>query len=119
MQQLFTITKTLVLTGFSALSLWTAPVQAASFRGLGFLDSSNQYRSSTANGVSADGSVIVGVSLNAHGDDEAFRWTQEAGIMGLGFLDSKYQYRYSKANGVSADGSEPHFVGLNRRDWLV
>ena len=88
MQQLSTISKTLVLTGFSALSLWTAPVQAASFRS--FLG----YVSVTA--LSADGSVLVGSDL------EAFRWTQADGLVRLGFLTNNY---YSDANGVSADGS--------------
>ena len=79
MQQLSTISKTLVLTGFSALSLWTAPVQAASFRS--FLG----YVSVTA--LSADGSVLVGSDL------EAFRWTQADGLVRLGFLTNNY-YKY-------------------------
>jgi probable HAF family extracellular repeat protein len=102
MKQLPAIAQTFILTSFSVLSLLAAPAQAASFRGLGFLDSDNQYRSSEANGVSADGSVVVGRSSNSNGS-EAFRWTQETGMVGLGFLDSNDQY--SDAQGVSADGS--------------
>ncbi len=59
--------------------------------------------SSTAHGVSADGSVVVGVSesapiLNA----EAFRWTEADGIVGLGGLfEGSTQ---STAEDISADG---------------
>ena len=66
--------------------------------GLGFLPGGT---SSTANGVNADGSVVVG-SSNAPGiSQEAFRWT--GGVMtGLGFLPGGTS---STANGVNADGS--------------
>jgi probable HAF family extracellular repeat protein len=96
MQQLSTITKTLVLTGFSALSLWTSAAQAASFRGLGFLsNSSDIYSYSYADGVSADGSVIIGVGSSVNGR-EPFRWTESGGMVGL---PGNY------ANDVSGDGS--------------
>ncbi|MCH8881338.1 MAG: PEP-CTERM sorting domain-containing protein [Planctomycetes bacterium] len=58
---------------------------------------------STAHGVSADGSVVVGVSesapiLNA----EAFRWTEAEGMVGLGGLfEGSTQ---STAEAISADG---------------
>ena len=110
MQQLSTITKTLVMTGFSALSLWTAPTQAASFRGLGLPYSS--YFSSYANGVSADGSVIVGASESVNGT-EAFRWTESGGMVGLGDLPGGFFQSY--ANGVSADGSV--IVGTSYGDY--
>jgi probable HAF family extracellular repeat protein len=57
--------------------------------------------SSVADGVSADGSVIVGSSLGA--DTQAFRWTQQTGMIGLGTLPDGR--RNSRALGVSADGS--------------
>ncbi|MDB9423458.1 PEP-CTERM sorting domain-containing protein [Microcystis aeruginosa CS-564/01] len=57
---------------------------------------------STANGISADGSVVVGVSNSANGD-EAFRWTQATGMVGLGTLPGGAFA--SIAYGVSADGS--------------
>ena len=57
--------------------------------------------SSVADGVSADGSVIVGSSSGA--DTQAFRWTQETGMIGLGTLPGGS--RNSRARGVSADGS--------------
>ena len=102
MKKLSTITKILVLTGFSALSLWTAPAQAASFRGLGFLDSSNPYRFSRASRVSADGSSVVGGGTSSNGY-EAFLWTQVGGMVGLGFLGG--DNFESGASDVSADGS--------------
>ncbi|MEB3123258.1 MAG: PEP-CTERM sorting domain-containing protein [Snowella sp.] len=106
MQQLSAITKTLILTGFSALSLWTAPTQAASFRGLG-LPYSSYFSSYYANGVSADGSVIAGRSDyiidSIPVSSEAFRWTESGGMVDLGYLPDDFSY--SDANGVSADGS--------------
>jgi probable HAF family extracellular repeat protein len=99
MKKFSAIAQTFILTSFSALSLLAvSPAQAASFMGLGFLDFNNQYRSSKANGISADGSVVVGIS-----ESQAFRWTQTGGIVGLGYLDS--DILYSAANAVSADGS--------------
>src|SRR5262245_39823194 len=50
---------------------------------------------STARGVSADGSVVVGYGMTNAGS-EAFRWNSHDGMVGLGFPD---------AFAVSADGS--------------
>ena len=55
---------------------------------------------SIANGVSADGSVVVGESHIPDGF-RAFRWT-DAGMVSIGTLSSGSD---SMANGVSADGS--------------
>mgnify|MGYP006193284809 CR=1 FL=1 len=75
--------------------------QAASFQGLGGLPGSF---SSSATGVSADGSVVVGSSTRTPmWTTEAFRWTQATGMVGLGDLPGGSFY--SDANGVSADGS--------------
>lgn len=57
---------------------------------------------STAGGVSADGTVIVGSAWGEKGP-EAFRWTKEHGMVGLGGLP--YGYDRSSASAVSADGS--------------
>ena len=57
---------------------------------------------SVANGVSADGSVVVGLSKSASGL-EAFRWTTGGGMAGLGALPGSPFV--STALGVSADGS--------------
>lgn len=77
----------------------TCPAQAASFQGLGFLPG-GMFDGSTANGISADGSVVVGRSRN---DEEAFRWTQATGMVGLGTLPGGAFSSF--ALGVSADGS--------------
>jgi len=52
---------------------------------------------SRANGVNADGTVVVG-----QGIDQAFRWTAATGMVGLGFLPGDNE---SLANGVNADGT--------------
>jgi probable HAF family extracellular repeat protein len=56
---------------------------------------------SWALGVSADGSVVVGVAEKA-GYGRAFRWTAEGGMQDLGTLGGVW---WSEAYGVSADGS--------------
>ena len=63
------------------------------FTGLGDLADGASY--STAYGVSADGSVVIGYSSSDTGI-EAFRWTRRGGMVGL---------RFQQALGVSADGS--------------
>jgi probable HAF family extracellular repeat protein len=75
--------------------------------GLGYLPGVNGFFGfSEANGVSADGSVVVGYSNGGNGFNgnliEAFRWTQAGGMVGLGVLSGGIA---SYANGVSADGS--------------
>ncbi|TRT73676.1 MAG: PEP-CTERM sorting domain-containing protein [Microcystis sp. M_OC_Ca_00000000_S217Cul] len=85
--------------GLGAIGV-AVPVQAAPFfTGLGFLPGSVE---SYARGVSADGSVVVGFSNGANGQ-EAFRWTQATGMVGLGDLSGGITR--SSAFGVSADGS--------------
>ncbi|MEY2498789.1 MAG: hypothetical protein QOD12_2345 [Verrucomicrobiota bacterium] len=71
---------------------------------------------SSANGVSANGSVVVGYTVGRDPDPsfkfdvyQAFRWTQATGMVGLGWLDT--QNKFSQAFGVSADGSV--IVGLD------
>jgi probable HAF family extracellular repeat protein len=56
---------------------------------------------SNAQAVSADGSVVVGYSSTASGD-EAYRWTASDGMVGLGHLTG---YANSYSDAVSADGS--------------
>ena len=68
--------------------------------GLGHL--AGGFFSSNAFAVSADGSVVVGVSPSSSGT-EAFRWTESGGMVGLGDLPGGIFH--SNASGVSADGS--------------
>jgi RNA polymerase sigma factor (sigma-70 family) len=72
----------------------------ATFRGVGDLVG-GQFLS-YASAVSGDGTVVVGTSESANGN-EAFRWALETGMIGLGGLSGA---RFSSsANAVSADGS--------------
>lgn len=87
----------LILTiGFGA----SASAQHGYFKGLGDLPGGNF--GSVAEAVSADGSVVVGRSFSAKGD-EAFRWTKETGMVGLG--DLLGGLFFSEADAVSANGS--------------
>lgn len=76
---------------------WTAETGMV---GLGDLHGGSFH--SQAYGVSADGSVIVGLGKSDLGD-EAFRWTQTGGMVGLGDLPGGSFG--SRAYSVSADGS--------------
>lgn len=76
----------------------TASVQAAEFRGLGDLTSTQ--RESTGNAVSGDGSVAVGRGMSS--GPEAFQWRQGS-MNGLGALSTRP--RESCAYGVSGNGS--------------
>jgi probable HAF family extracellular repeat protein len=83
-------------THLTATSVAAAPI----FMGLG--DLGGGPISSSAHGVSADGSVVVGRG-NGASDGEAFRWTAGAGMLGLGDLPGGTFE--SQASGVSAYGS--------------
>lgn len=85
----------------TTISLATSQsAKAASFVPLGDLPGSDFF--SNAIGVSADGSVVVGLGVGVNGI-EAFRWTQAGGLVGLGdLLGGDFK---STATGVSADGS--------------
>jgi probable HAF family extracellular repeat protein len=65
--------------------------------------------SSTATGISADGSVVVGVGTSEQGI-EAFRWTASAGMVPLGDLPGGFFG--SGADAISGDGST--IVGSGR-----
>ena len=88
------------ILGTAALTLVSSSAQAASFSGLGDLPGGT-FRS-FANAVSANGSVVVGISNSTNGN-EAFRWTAIDGMEGLGDLPGGTFS--SQARSVSADGS--------------
>ena len=56
---------------------------------------------SLANGVSRDGTVVVGGAYNGCSLFHAFRWTESTGVVDLG---SSEPGRPSRADGVSGDG---------------
>ena len=78
--------RTSILTVVSmiiCMFLNTNQVDAATFMGIGDLPGGDFL--SSARGISADGTVVVGDSHSSSGC-EAFRWTEATGIVGLGDL---------------------------------
>lgn len=73
---------------------WTA---ATGMVGLGTLGGAH----SEAWGISSDGKVIAGTSLNAGGDLRLFRWTQATGMVDLG----SYNGGFAGCTFVNSDGS--------------
>jgi probable HAF family extracellular repeat protein len=102
------------LSGVLAACMGATDANAAQFMGLGDLPGGPFI--SSASGVSADGSVVVGRSAvrrvikpgvpfpQQFTFYRAFRWTQEAGMVGLGTLSSSTDAT-SFGHAVSADGS--------------
>lgn len=95
--------------GLAALAYSAAPAYAQSnspaFQGLGILGGPHVQADGYALGVSADGTVVVGASVDAALHYEAFRWTLDKGLTGLGTLGASGSFINSQANGVSADGA--------------
>ena len=105
--------RTAMTIAVCALILLTANItQAATFTGLGDLAGGIFY--SGANGVSDDGSTVVGNSYSASGL-EAFRWTSDDGMEGLGYLTG--EEGLSEALDVSDDGSV--VVGRDNSDFDI
>ena len=84
---------------------WTAQTRVTSLGALGTWEDDGYFRrGSQANGISADGSVIVGWSTSEASPGIAFRWTAAHGMVALG---------RGAATAASADGSvvvglQPH-----------
>lgn len=78
---------------------WTA---AGGLSDLGSFGSSTG--ASIAYGVSANGSVVVGMGIIAGGLERAFRWTDVGGMQDLGVLGGFAGSERSYANAVSGDG---------------
>ena len=99
--------KSLLLVFVSAVAFATATPATSGpqcfFQGLGFLPGGN---SSAANGVSANGTVVVGQAQQPPLPPfrgQAFRWTAASGMVGLGVLPGFFLR--STATGVNADGT--------------
>ena len=74
--------------------------QSGTMTGLGALTGDN---SSTALGMTPDGTVVVGYSRTSNGSaEQAFRWTSTTGMVGLGTLTGGTQ---SYAQATNSDGS--------------
>jgi len=81
----------------------TAPAlagKAATFVGLGFLNSSIPVSESPQ--LDSNGTVVVGDSYIGESQSEAYSWTRSGGIVGLGLLSNA---NLSFALGVSGEGS--------------
>jgi probable HAF family extracellular repeat protein len=98
------ISSGLLLHVFAATSI---SADGYSFTPLGLLPDTINSR---ADAVSADGSVVVGISWS-NLRQEPFRWTRAGGMVGLGFLPGA-DVPAGFANGVSSDGSV--IVGASR-----
>ncbi|MHC4646251.1 MAG: PASTA domain-containing protein [Planctomycetota bacterium] len=93
---------------------WT---ESAGMVSLGWLST---YHQSQGKGVSADGSVVVGVSMNPAGDNEAFRWTESGGMVGLGDLPGSDfgSHAYSVSdNGSVVVGYSISELGIEAFRW--
>jgi probable HAF family extracellular repeat protein len=94
---------TVVGQGFSEDALGESRGEAFRYRddigmvGLGFLPGDNH---SLATAVSANGSVVAGLSVSGSGLSRPFRWTETTGMVELGA-----GYSASSVTGMSADGS--------------
>ncbi|MEY3853183.1 MAG: hypothetical protein RI910_2163 [Verrucomicrobiota bacterium] len=73
--------------------------RAGTMTDLGALPGGNY---TTANSLSPDGSVVIGISSIAIYEDRAFRWTAAGGMQSLGVLPGGSR---SNALGISTDGS--------------
>lgn len=92
--------------------LWTADAGMVSLGSLG--------GDSGAYGVSADGTVVAGDSVNSDGVREPFRWTPDSGMVGLGTLGGSTRvYLGSVGSPLSADGSTIVGRGYDGSQWTA
>lgn len=96
-----------------AAPLFASAGSPTGFMGLGDLPG-GEFRSS-AYGISADGSTVVGSSRGGINPEtnEAYRWTKATGMQGIGMLPVGYssQARAISADGQTIVGSSRHFDG--------
>ena len=84
-----------------------AAAEGVQFRGLGFVPGGNY---SYANGVSADGKVVVGDAGTGGVSRDAFRWTAETGMVRMGPVPGGSASHQAFA--ASADGSVVAGIGV-------
>ncbi|HEY4989411.1 MAG TPA: hypothetical protein VII09_06365, partial [Opitutaceae bacterium] len=74
---------------------------------------------SEADGVSADGDVVAGWSVNSSGDFQAFRWTREAGMTAVPFLpgDIFCTFATVSGNGRVVVGQSENSSGDTKRSF--
>jgi len=104
--------KSLLLVFVSVVAFATATPATSGpqcfFQGLGFVPGGG---SSVANGVNADGTVVVGQASDASGQPQAFRWTRATRMQSVLTLllaakvVTMTGWQLRSANGVSADGT--------------
>jgi len=85
---------------FICIFVLTNPAESAYFKGLGDLAGGDYM--STARGISADGTVVVGGFYSSSGY-EAFRWTEATSMVGIGDLSGGIFKSWARA--TSADGT--------------
>ena len=93
-----------ILLGLVLCTLsFVAAASAQTFQALGPIDFGPDYITVFPRGVSADGSTVVGFTLDQNGRQEAIRWA--GGIRnGLGYLPGAPATAASEASAISADG---------------
>jgi uncharacterized membrane protein len=93
-----------IALSIALLSADNAVTQQPYFMGLGDLAGGN-YHSLVSNrhGISYDGSVVVGGSINNEGNLETFRWTRETGMAGLGV---QFNGAYLSVDGTTVVGHQ-------------
>jgi uncharacterized protein with beta-barrel porin domain len=102
-----------------ALAASASPGHAQSFQGLGFIGTPGVSLSSSAAGISADGSVVVGTTGSGLAF-QAYRWTAATGMVGLGAGGPGSVS--SDGSDVSADGSVlsgTAFTGSQAARWTA
>ena len=78
--------------------------QAGGFKNIGVLPTNNNV-SSSASAISADGTVVVGISAtSAFMQGQPVRWTQSGGLVALGFIGGGGARPDGRANAASRDG---------------
>jgi probable HAF family extracellular repeat protein len=86
----------------------------ASFQGLGDLSGGSFI--SSASGVSADGSVVVGYGYTASGQ-QAFRWASTEGMVGLGTFEVEALYYSTAIRNLKSVLTDEY--GLDLTGWTL